>query len=154
MSKYANFYNSDKSPIVTGWAEYGTVEEMTNITSLIITKWYAEYLEKKKSERIKMKENTTAKALKGIGIAIMALSFIGALIVGSETTNELIPITFIVSGVVSGTMFIGFGEIINLLQKNVNKQDDLLRYLKDNSSKENNAPKTVLQDIEDNLPNM
>lgn len=33
MSRYANFYNSDKSPIVTGWAEYGTVEEMTNITS-------------------------------------------------------------------------------------------------------------------------
>ena len=101
-----------------------------------------------------MKENTTAKVLKGIGIAIMALCFIGALIVESETTNELIPITFIVSGIISGTMFIGFGEIINLLQKNVNKQDDILQYLKANSSKENNAPKTVLQDIEDNLPNM
>lgn len=47
MSRYANFYNSDKSPIVTGWAEYGTVEEMTNITSFTVTKWYAEYLEKK-----------------------------------------------------------------------------------------------------------
>ena len=47
MSRYANFYNSDKSPIVTGWAEYGTVEEMTDITSFTVTKWYAEYLEKK-----------------------------------------------------------------------------------------------------------
>lgn len=47
MSRYANFYNSDKSPIVTGWAEYGTVEEMANITSFTVTKWYAEYLEKK-----------------------------------------------------------------------------------------------------------
>lgn len=101
-----------------------------------------------------MKENTTAKVLKGIGIAIMALCFIGALIVGSETTNELIPIAFIVSGIISGTMFIGFGEIINLLQKNTNKQDDILQYLKANSSKENNAPKTVLRDIEDDLLNM
>ena len=47
MSRFANFYNSDKSPIVTGWAEYGTVEEMTNITSFTVTKWYTEYLEKK-----------------------------------------------------------------------------------------------------------
>ena len=47
MSRYANFYNSDKSPIVTGWAKYGTVEEMANITSFTVTKWYAEYLEKK-----------------------------------------------------------------------------------------------------------
>ena len=101
-----------------------------------------------------MKENTTAKVFKGIGIAIMFLCIIGALIVGSETTNELIPITFIVSGVISGTMFIGFGEVINLLQKNVNRQDDILQYLKDSSAKERNAPKTVLQDIEDNLPNM
>lgn len=101
-----------------------------------------------------MKENTTAKVLKGIGIAIMALCFIGALIIGGETTNELIPITFVVTGVISGTMFIGFGEIINLLQKNVNKQDDILKYLKDKSAKEKSAPKTVLQDIEDNLPDM
>ena len=101
-----------------------------------------------------MKENTTAKVLKGIGIAIMALCFIGSLIIGGETTNELIPITFVVTGVISGTMFIGFGEIINLLQKNVNKQDDILKYLKDKSAKEKSAPKTVLQDIEDNLPDM
>ena len=101
-----------------------------------------------------MRENTTAKVLKGIGIAIMIICFIGALIVGGETTNELIPITFIVSGIFSGTMFIGFGEIINLLQKNANKQDDILQYLKDQAVKEKNAPKTVIQDIEDNLPNM
>ena len=103
---------------------------------------------------MKMRENTTAKVLKGIGIAIMIICFIGALIVGGETTNELIPITFIVSGIISGTMFIGFGEIINLLQKNANKQDDILQYLKDQAVKEKNAPKTVIQDIEDNLPNM
>ncbi|MGM9592100.1 MAG: hypothetical protein ACI3VK_05220 [Oscillospiraceae bacterium] len=101
-----------------------------------------------------MKENTTAKVLKGIGIAIMALCFIGALIIGGETSNELIPITFVVTGIISGTMFIGFGEIISLLQKNVNKQDDILKYLKDKSAIEKSTPKTVLQDIEDNLPDM
>ncbi|MGM9592101.1 MAG: hypothetical protein ACI3VK_05225 [Oscillospiraceae bacterium] len=36
MSRFANFYDSDKNPIVTGWAEYGTMEEMTNITSHIV----------------------------------------------------------------------------------------------------------------------
>lgn len=40
MSRFANFYISDKSPIVTGWAEYGTVVEMTNITSFTVKKRY------------------------------------------------------------------------------------------------------------------
>ena len=101
-----------------------------------------------------MTENTTAKILKGIGIAEMIICFIGGVIIGSETTNELIPITIILSGIISGTMFIGFGEIINLLQQNANKQDNILQYLKDKSVEEKNASKTVLQDIEDNLPNM
>lgn len=101
-----------------------------------------------------MKDNTTASILKGIGIAIIVLCFIAAMVVGSETTNELIPIIFIVSGIISGAMFIGFGEIINLLQKSVNKQDYILQYLNDKSIKENHTPKTMLQDIEDNLPNM
>lgn len=48
MSRFANFYDSDKNPIVTGWAEYGTVEEMTNITSFTVEKWYMEYLEREK----------------------------------------------------------------------------------------------------------
>ena len=48
MSRFANFYDSDKNPIVTGWAEYGTVDEMTNITSFTVEKWYMEYLEREK----------------------------------------------------------------------------------------------------------
>ena len=47
MSRFANFYDSNKKTIVTGWLEYGTVEEMTNITSFTVAKWYEEYLEKK-----------------------------------------------------------------------------------------------------------
>ncbi|MBQ8215978.1 MAG: hypothetical protein IJZ33_06920 [Clostridia bacterium] len=101
-----------------------------------------------------MQKNTTATVLKGIGIAVMILCVIGAIIVGSETSNELIPIVFIVSGVISGVTFIGFGEIINLLQKNVDKQNEILGYMKNKTNDEKSAPKTVLQDIEDNLPNM
>lgn len=101
-----------------------------------------------------MRDNTTAKVIKGIGIAVMAICFIGAIIVGGETTNELIPILFIVSSIISGVTFIGFGEIINLLQKNVNKQDEILSYMRNKSNDEKAAPKTVLQDIEDNLPSM
>lgn len=101
-----------------------------------------------------MQKNTTATVLKGIGIAVMILCVIGAIIVGSETSNELNLIVFIVSGVISGVTFIGFGEIINLLQKNVDKQNEILGYMKNKTNDEKSAPKTVLQDIEDNLPNM
>ena len=42
-----------------------------------------------------MKENTTAKVLKGIGIAIMALCFIGAWGVGiTEELNEALQTAF------------------------------------------------------------
>jgi len=101
-----------------------------------------------------MKENIVAKLLKGIGIVEMIIGFIGALIIGGETITGIASITTIVTGIISGAMFIGFGEIINLLQQNANKQEDILQYLKDRSAEEKNAPKTVLQDIEDNLPNM
>lgn len=101
-----------------------------------------------------MKENTAAKVIKVIGIIIMVLCILAGIIVSGETTNEIIPTVFIVSGILSGTSFIGFGEIITLLQQSVNKQDDILRFLKDKSCNEVKSSKTVLQDIEDNLPNM
>ena len=101
-----------------------------------------------------MKENTTAKVIKMIGIATIVIAVIGAIIAGNETSNELMPIVLVVSGVISGLMFIGFGEIISLLQKNVSYQESILKYLKNKASKENRTSKTVLQDIEDNLPNL
>lgn len=48
MSRYANFYDSDNTPIVTGWAIYGPVEEMINITPTMAEKWYKEYLKRNK----------------------------------------------------------------------------------------------------------
>ncbi len=48
MSRFADFYDKEKKPIVTGWVEYGSVEEMTNITSFTVTKWFEEYLFDKK----------------------------------------------------------------------------------------------------------
>ncbi len=99
-----------------------------------------------------MRKNTTATVIKGIGIAVMVICFIAALIVGGETSNEMIPTLFIVSGFISGVTFIGFGEIISLLQKNVNKQEEILNYLKNRSQNSRRSSKTYLQDIEENLP--
>lgn len=48
MGRYANFYDGNKNPVVTGWAVYGTVEEMTNITPFSVVKWYSEYLKEKR----------------------------------------------------------------------------------------------------------
>ena len=82
-----------------------------------------------------MKENTTAKALKGIGIAVIVICVVGAFIIGAQTPNEIIPITIIISGVISGTTFIGLGEIINLLQKSANTQEAILECI------QNKAPR-------------
>ena len=47
MSRYANFFDTNMSPITSGWAIYGTVDEMTNITPIMVEKWYCDYLNKK-----------------------------------------------------------------------------------------------------------
>ena len=47
MSRYANFYDSCKNSIVTGVAQYGSEEEMTNIRPILVKKWYEEYINKK-----------------------------------------------------------------------------------------------------------
>ena len=47
MNRYLNFYNKNREAIITGWAKYGTVEEMTNISQLMLEQWYEEYLNKR-----------------------------------------------------------------------------------------------------------
>ncbi len=47
MSRYANFYDCNNNPIVTGWAVYGTEEEMTNISPSMVEGWYKDYLNQK-----------------------------------------------------------------------------------------------------------
>lgn len=101
-------------------------------------------------------ENKIGKTLHVIGIATIIVGIIGSLILSINLDSDF-PITLLVGGIasfISGMFFVGFGEIISLLQKNVDKQDSILNYIKNKSTDEKIAPKTVLQDIEDNLPSM
>ena len=104
----------------------------------------------------KMSENKIAKTLYIIGIVTIVLGVIGSFILSVNFDYD-IPIILIAGGLssfITGMCFIGFSEIITLLQKSVNQQNEIVNAIKNNSLKkqENSAPKTMLQDIESNLP--
>lgn len=117
-----------------------------------------------------MNENSVAKTLHVIGILTIIFGIIGSLICGDifpaitydysyysgydiETSyNAELAIIGSVASFISGMCFIGFSEIIFLLQQSINKQEAILKLMKDKSTKEKNAAKTILQDIEENLP--
>ena len=102
-----------------------------------------------------MNENRIAKFLRIVGIIEAVCGFFLAFII-SVDNEDLLPISaaVLVIALVNCLIFIAFGEVINLLQKNVDKQDEMLNYLRTKSVKENTSPRTVLQDIESNLPEM
>ena len=119
-----------------------------------------------------MENNKTGKTLYTIGVITIIAGVIGSLIMGAvspaitydysyssgydieETYNWSLVIIGAVASFISGICFIGFSEIISLLQKNINKQDEIIKSLKKYSCDTvvNNYPKTALQDIESNLP--
>lgn len=102
-----------------------------------------------------MKENGIAKTLQIIGWVEIVAAFILNLFVDTEEMFGVdLGIAITVSAFITCMIFQGFAEIIDLLYKNGKKQDAIIELLKDRSSAENNAPKTVLQDIESNLPKM
>lgn len=99
-------------------------------------------------------ENKISKTLNIIGIMTIAIGIFGSLILSIKLDSD-VPIIFIVGGIasfVAGMFFIGLSEIISLIQKNVDKQNEILEYVK--NKKTENAPKSVIQDIEDNLPKL
>ena len=102
-----------------------------------------------------MKENGIAITLKVIGWVILVCAFIVAV---SSEVEEIFGISFgwtiMVSAFITCMMFQGFGEVVALLQQNSNKQSEILDYLKDQAAKGPSAPKTVIEDIESNLPNL
>lgn len=102
-----------------------------------------------------MKENGIAKALQIIGIIVVVCGVILGFITltGGEEFSWL-GIVEIIAGFITCMVFMGFAEIIDLLQKNSDKQDALLTFLKEEPEKNNTAQKFVLQDIESNLPEM
>lgn len=102
-----------------------------------------------------MNENGVAKTLRIIGIieAICGV-ILGFIVLANGDDFGWIGIAIAITSFITCMLFVGFAEVISLLQKNVNKQDEVLNYLKNKSSDKKTAPKTMLQDIEENLPSM
>ena len=102
-----------------------------------------------------MKENGIAKTLQIIGWAEMVAALIITIFVDTEDIFGVdLGFAIWISAFITCMVFQGFAEIIDLLYKNGKKQDAIIYLLKDRTTKDNNAPKTVLQDIESNLPNL
>lgn len=102
-----------------------------------------------------MPKNKVAKTLWIIGIVEAACGIIAGIVVLAEgDVDGWVGFAVMLSSFITCMLFIGFGEIINLLQKNTEKQDALLVYLKTRPSGEEYNPQSVLEDIEFNLPEM
>lgn len=103
-----------------------------------------------------MSENKIGKTLHIIGVATIIIGIIGSFVlsVNLDTDFPIILIVGAISSFITGMCFIGFSEIIALLQNNTNQQKEIISIIKNNpkDNAENNSPKTVLQDIESNLP--
>lgn len=103
-----------------------------------------------------MKENATAKALRTLGACIIVVGILGAFCAGlafpavsisrsgrmDSTYNWGLVVAVITGSILSGALFYGMAEIINLLQKIEKK----LCADGENTDK--------LKDIESNLPNI
>lgn len=102
-----------------------------------------------------MMGNNVAKILRIIGIVeVICGVLVGFYFLVSEDTAGWIGITVMISSFITCMLFAGFGEIINLLQKNADAQGELLNYLKEQPTKGIAKPTSVLQDIESNLSEM
>lgn len=102
-----------------------------------------------------MTENSIAKTLRIIGIVEVICGIIlGFIILVAGEDFGWVGIAVMTTSFITCMIFLGFAEIINLLQKSADKQDALLAFLKEQPTTEKTAPKSVLQDIESNLPEM
>lgn len=91
-----------------------------------------------------MKENNVAKLLGIIGKAVIVggivLAFITALVSSFAVDNGFIAIISFVAillvSVIGGALFLGFAEVINLLQLNVFKTEKLIKLTEANKESE------------------
>ncbi len=97
-----------------------------------------------------METNKVATALKVIGIICIISGLAIGLVNLLNDSFSLITFTLLISSVISGILFLGFGEVIILLQKNYNIQKQLLNAI--NQKSVANKADSILQDIESNLP--
>lgn len=108
-----------------------------------------------KNFKAELKENSVARMLQIIGYA----ELIGAIIVVIfSNVDEIWGIDFNivvwVSAFITYYIFLGFAEIIDLLYKNGKKKDAIYDLLKERLSTNGETTKSVIEDIEANLPKM
>lgn len=101
-----------------------------------------------------MSKNTIARIFKIVGICEIVCGIFSGLSFINDTGFTEIGLTIIVGSLMTALIVIGFGEVIKLLQENVNHQKNLMEYLVNKSAEETIKSVSVLQDIEDNLPDM
>lgn len=90
-----------------------------------------------------MADNMISKILKYIGIGTIIIGIIASFIVGNSAEESTITIGGIIGSVISGMLFVGFSEVINLLQQNVDNQEKVLKLLKE-------QPKTIIKESSTN----
>ena len=91
-----------------------------------------------------MPENTTAKALKIIGAVIIIGGIIACIVIGCQTEGMAPFMTGgIIGSVVLGSLLIGIGEIISLLDRSAADQSAIRRRLDDLVMKNSPAPGPV-----------
>ena len=90
-----------------------------------------------------MKGRKIAKILQEIGIAEAVCGDSG-----------VIGISVIIASFITCMMLIGFSEVINLLQRSVDMQIQILSRMNEQLTNSAGVSKSALQDIESNLPEM
>lgn len=103
-----------------------------------------------------MSKNFISKIISWIGIADLFLGIMGSLWLGDffgyYDYNWPLAITGILLTFVSGMGLFALAEILTLLQMNSDNQEQIIKLLSDRNSSEKMPQKSLLQDIEDNLP--
>ena len=98
-----------------------------------------------------MKQNGVAKTLQVIGLVELACAFILCIAADFEGLSDLlgfnVGLVLIIGSFVTCMLFQGFAEVIELLHKSAKTQEAILNHLQQKP-----ASKTVLEDIESNLP--
>lgn len=103
-----------------------------------------------------MRENSVAKAIRIIGIVEAVCGVIAGVAIMSDGDYFVaIGIALAVTSFITCMLLVGFAEVITLLQNNVDKQEEIIKHLgkrTETNREEKSVHKTVLQDIESNLP--
>ena len=93
----------------------------------------------------KMEKNQVARELRTAKYVLNTLALLSAFIVLFVADDfEWFALVIVISNYIINLFFSGFSEVISLLQKNVDNQNDILNYLKDQAKDEESASETIL----------